>query len=534
MFVVMIAIIVSEEVALTEVVAALQRERLEASCLHFSARLEASLDRSAVHLERMEAAVARQGDTPTELPATDPDDLIVLRDSERGVLLSRPPGSATDALARYAEQPQDDGLVVLSDALYTVAVRPLGDGGRTLALAHPVADNIAAVAGKGGGIFALLSDRAVLALQVPAPELEGPAREALAHFLALRPLPPLESASITRDYPLHVLNVSGREWLALTEVLPGTDPPVAWIAYLRPRDEVLAPVLAQKTRLIGFGAGAVFCVLVVAALMAGRITRPIESLAGSMRLVSKGDLEQSVEVRGRDEVAQLSASFNEMTTGLRQKELLKRYVPMQARELIDSDASARVVLGGQRTQISVLFSDLRGFTTLSEKIDAEEVVSLLNEYLEAMLEAIHAFHGDVSDYIGDAILAVFHDTDEPGAWLAVQAAMRMQDNLDSLRQRTGNPHLATLRMGIGINTGPAVEGNIGTEDRLKYAVIGDTVNVGSRIQDRSKDGKHSGVLLSQRTYDEVATRVEAVFMEDALLKGKTTTVPIWEIVGLKP
>jgi len=182
----MLAIIVSEEVALTEVVAALQRERLEATCRHFTARLDASLDRSAVHLDELEEAVALHGD----LPPTEANDLVVVRDAQKGVVVARPPGPATEALARYAEQPRNDDLVVLDGALYTVALRPLQEGTRTLALAHPVADNLAALAvGKGEGIIALLSDHAVLALHAPTPQVAASAREALVHFLGLRPLP---------------------------------------------------------------------------------------------------------------------------------------------------------------------------------------------------------------------------------------------------------------------------------------------------------------------------------------------------------
>ncbi|MBM3464310.1 MAG: HAMP domain-containing protein [Armatimonadetes bacterium] len=331
-------------------------------------------------------------------------------------------------------------------------------------------------------------------------------------------------------------SAGGQEWLALPHPLwDAAEPkPAAWIWFMKPTDELLARVRQQQVIIAAIGVGALLIAIVLGNLFSKRLSRPIESLSEKMRRVGAGDLTQEAHVEGRDEVAHLSSSFNDMVTGLRQKELLKKFVPQGARSAIDESVHGIARLGGQRVRLSALFSDLRGFTTLSEKLDAEQVVSILNEYLECMIDSIHIHHGDISDYIGDAILAVFHSTDEANSsQFAVRAAMQMQSDLDALRQRTGNPHLAGLRMGIGINTGVAVEGNIGAEDRMKFTVVGDTINVASRIQDRSKESKHTCVLVSQETFDELGQEFDADFMGNEMLKGKATPVGIWEIIGVR-
>lgn len=333
------------------------------------------------------------------------------------------------------------------------------------------------------------------------------------------------------------ISLGSSTYLALPYPLwdPTAAQPVAWMFLMQPMDWLDAQISHQVRLILGLGVAAMLLALSLGRGVAARISRPVEALAEKMRLVGTGDLHQSADVRGNDEVARLAHSFNEMVGGLRQKELLKKFVPFGAREAIERDAEGRLVLGGSRLRVTALFSDLRGFTTISEQLDPTEVVSMLNEYLEAMIEVVHHKHGDVIDYIGDAILAVFHDGQAdvpiPSAVLAVECALSMQEALAALEARSTNANVVGLRMGIGINTGPVVEGNIGTQERVKHTIVGDAVNVASRIQDRSRDGRHTCILLGPATKADVADAYALDFFGNETLKGVTAPLPIWEVIS---
>ena len=544
MVAILFIIALNEENLLSHLLRDLQVERFCSAGLEFSERLGILVDAHAGRLEELDEAgelealvQASSSRTPgelAELMARTEAERVVLTDPEGRVLLARP----NDPLARVlGRQARADGRVrnqiqLLPDGLYMVSSRTFTDGERpTLALV--LADRIGPdllrrAAGEGDDLLVLTADSRVLELYVPPGGASGSPAE-LGRELASR------LGSAPRVGAAWEISLGGRDYLVVAHRLedPESGQPVALLWFGRYASEILAPVEGQRRRLLGLGLAGFLGVLAAAIALSGRITRPLEVLTRRMRRVGAGNLEP-VEVRGRDEVAQLSRSFNEMTQGLRQKELLKRYVPVQARELIDADTEARVVLGGQRTRISVLYSDVRGFTALSERLDAAEVVSILNIYLDAMIGVLHAHRGDVSDYFGDAILAVFHDHDEPSGAQAVRAALAMQEELAFLAARSERAEIRGLRMGIGIHTGEAVEGNIGTAERLKYAVVGDTVNVGARIQDRSRDGRHTCVLLSSATRAELGPEFELDFFGAENLKGKTAPVEVWEVVRVSP
>ena len=163
-----------------------------------------------------------------------------------------------------------------------------------------------------------------------------------------------------------------------------------------------------------------------------------------------------------------------------------RYV---GRDVMEQVLAENPTLQGSRREVSVLVSDLRGFTTLSETMPAERVAAHLNEYFPAMIDAIFAERGMINDFIGDGILAVFGAPlpDADHAWRAARAAMGMQAALERLNREWAARGVPTLRMGIGIHTGTVFAGNVGGPGRIKYTVIGDTVNVTARLEGVNKD-----------------------------------------------
>lgn len=308
--------------------------------------------------------------------------------------------------------------------------------------------------------------------------------------------------------------------------------PIAWALFAKDLGAIERMVGQQARALLGFGAVGVLLALLMSTRLSGALSRPIERLAGLMRRVGEGDLDVEAPPGGAVEVAQLAESFNSMTTGLRQKHVLEKYVPLGARKEIEQNLEGRIELGGKRVKATILFSDLRGFTSMSEALEPQEVVSVLNEYLERMTRTILTNFGDVNEYIGDAILAVFHEPE--GAHRATLAALLMQDQLELLRQKRAGTILATLRMGIGIHTGEVVEGNIGTAERVKFSVVGDTVNLAARIQDRSRDGRFSCILLSEATASELGDAFVLETFGDIQFKGRRVETRVFEVVGLPP
>jgi class 3 adenylate cyclase len=282
---------------------------------------------------------------------------------------------------------------------------------------------------------------------------------------------------------------------------------------------------AQATLLLGFAA--LVLSLLAIPLLARRFTEPIGALSQAMKSVGEGDLApfDDQHLSSIVEVREAAESFNQMIIGLKQKKILEHFVPEGTRKEIEKLQGRTTGLGGQRWERTIMFSDLRGFTSMSEKLSPDEVMAVLNKYLHVMSKAIRLKNGDINEYIGDAILAVFENPDD-----SVRAAIAMTEALEELRKDTSIEALADLAQGIGLHTGPLVEGNIGEENkRLKRAVVGDTVNLAARIQDRSRDGQHSCIFLSQQTKDKLTLEVDLVHFGDEEFKGKAEPIPVWEV-----
>lgn len=190
---------------------------------------------------------------------------------------------------------------------------------------------------------------------------------------------------------------------------------------------------------------------------------------------------------------------------------------------------------GQRKIMTVLFSDVRGFTTLSETTPADKVILILNEYLTEMVEVILKHNGTLDKYIGDAIMAFYNDPVEmeDHALRAVYTAVEMKKNLDKLNEKWQSEGKPVLNMGIGINTGEMIVGHIGSPRLVDYTVIGDNVNLASRLEGLNKE-YGTNIIISESTYNEVKDYVEAAFLDECKVKGRQTAVKIYSVTGIKP
>lgn len=211
------------------------------------------------------------------------------------------------------------------------------------------------------------------------------------------------------------------------------------------------------------------------------------------------------------------------------KRLFSRYVPKDVYEQLIADPD-RAALGGRRRTMTVLFSDVRGFTAMSEKATPEEVVRQLNEYFSRMVDVLFAHRGTLDKFVGDMVMGLFGaPLDDPDhAEHAVQAALAMTRALDDLNQHWAAAGRPVLDIGIGISTGEMVAGNIGSSAIMSYTVIGDTVNLGARLESLNKD-YGTRVIISEATYAALKGRYDIRPLGEVVVKGKSRPVAIYEV-----
>ncbi|HTL03951.1 MAG TPA: adenylate/guanylate cyclase domain-containing protein, partial [Vicinamibacterales bacterium] len=215
------------------------------------------------------------------------------------------------------------------------------------------------------------------------------------------------------------------------------------------------------------------------------------------------------------------------------KRLFGQYVSKDVYEqLVANPELAR--LGGQRRQMTVLFSDIRGFTTVSEKGQPEEIVQLLNEYFTRMVDIVFRHKGTLDKFVGDMVMALFGaPLDDPDhAEHAVDAALEMIEELRRLNEQWTAEGRPSLDIGIGVNTGPMIAGNIGSSAIMSYTVIGDAVNLGSRLESLNKE-YGTRIIISQTTRDSLPPKYTFRPLGDVVVKGKTQPVAIFEVLGPK-
>ncbi|HOO57503.1 MAG TPA: adenylate/guanylate cyclase domain-containing protein [bacterium] len=315
----------------------------------------------------------------------------------------------------------------------------------------------------------------------------------------------------------------------------GTKTGVLRIGYsMRRLDERTAR--ARNTTIAAILALLAICIT-ASLVLAKRIAKPILELTEASGRVGRGDLDTRVHIATTGKEIQLLAdSFNNMVKGLKERETIKetfsRYVTKQVADEILNNPDL-VAPGGVRKEVTILFSDIRGFTTFSEKHPPEEVISYLNTYFSSMIDVIFKYEGTLDKFIGDAIMSVFgapleHD-DDP--MRAVLTAIEMQQRLDLLNNEWNARGGESLRIGIGINTGDVIVGNIGDVRRMEYTVIGDTVNLASRIEGLTKN-YNCPIIISGSTYDKVKSGIIARELGEVTVKGKTEPATIYELTGL--
>ena len=317
--------------------------------------------------------------------------------------------------------------------------------------------------------------------------------------------------------PLSLLGV-----LAYTRAaaLPGVDPAAA--------PQIVENMLAFIVFIVAVGT---LAAIGLSLYVAGSVAGPLGQLRTAMRDVEQGDLDTSCPVVTNDEIGAVTEGFNRMVGGLREREFLKetfgKYV---SREIRDEILAGRVSLEGQAQEVTILFADLRDFTPWVEATSPREVVRDLNAYFTEMDQAIRAHRGLVLQFIGDEIEAAFGApvADPAHAEMAVAAALEMRRRLAAWNAERVRAGKVELRHGIGIHTGSVLAGNIGSAERHAYALVGDPVNLASRIQSLNKEFS-SDILVSGETRRRLNGRFELVELPAVRVKGKSVEVEVYRL-----
>ena len=266
--------------------------------------------------------------------------------------------------------------------------------------------------------------------------------------------------------------------------------------------------------------------------VANSVAGPLRELEASMARVGRGDLDARAPVVSNDEIGSLAEGFNRMLTGLKERDFVKdafgKYV---TREIRDEILSGRVGLEGEQREVTILFADLHDFTPWVEATEPREVVRELNRYFVEMEAAVRRHGGLVLQFIGDEIEAVFGAPVAAAdhAQRAVRAALDMRAGLEKFngsRAAAGKP---PLRHGIGVHTGTVLAGSVGGAERLSYALVGDAVNLASRIQDLTKSAG-ADILISATTRAALDGTVALTALPAARVKGRAAEVEVFAVV----
>jgi class 3 adenylate cyclase len=264
-------------------------------------------------------------------------------------------------------------------------------------------------------------------------------------------------------------------------------------------------------------------------LITRAFTRPIDILLKAISKVSDGDYTTQAAIVTSDEIGVLTREFNHMVKGLKEKEVIRdtfgKYVTKDVANFILQN---HINLEGEVRECTILVTDIANYTTISESLSPSEIVKMLNEYFSELVEIIQKNKGVVNKYIGDSIFAIFNVplNDPEHSLNAIRASIEIQTITKS--KTFGNHKILETR--IGVNTGEVVAGNIGSHDRIEYTVIGDEVNIASRLEQLNKEYGIK-ILLGEKTYIQVAKEFNCKEIGTVQLKGKEKSIKVYEILS---
>lgn len=303
------------------------------------------------------------------------------------------------------------------------------------------------------------------------------------------------------------------------------------------RDQLMEPALDVKYKIFRT-AGEIFsAAILIIFLFASFLTKPVKLLSSLMNKVSAGDLTVKAQdqLKGifKSETHDLAENFDKMTEGLKEREKVKNILnkfhgQTITQDLLEKDLHVR----GDKKNVVVFFSDIRGFTSYSEKHSPEDVVKMLNEYFECMVSVIAKRGGVVDKFIGDAIMAVWGVPKESpeDAKNAVFACLEMRQKLSELNEKRIQRGEEPINIGMGLHLGSAISGIIGSQEKMEYTVIGDTVNMTSRLEASTKSFG-SDLLISEAVITSVGDKFLTQEAGKVSVKGKEQPIALYKVTG---
>jgi adenylate cyclase len=287
--------------------------------------------------------------------------------------------------------------------------------------------------------------------------------------------------------------------------------------------DINAAVSKNKIYSLVMGALTILLVwLVLRVFMKRVVVHPIGNIGDVAQRVGRGDFSATAIVQSKDEIGDLAGRINEMIVGLRERFHLQKFVSQQTVDAVRQADSMGVKLGGERKTATVFFSDVRGFTSFSEKVEPEHVVAMLNSILSRQTAIVKKYGGDIDKFVGDELVAVFLGNDMVKR--AVACGIEIQQTMNDVSTTAGED----VGIGIGINTGEMVMGAMGSEDRMDFTVIGDSVNLGARLCSAAKRGQ---ILLSGSSADYLGSTnsIQLAKLDPIKVKGKEQSIEIFEV-----
>lgn len=320
------------------------------------------------------------------------------------------------------------------------------------------------------------------------------------------------------------VRIDNENYVAVTLPLgpQGEARPLAII--LQSRDRALAPYRRIQLGLVILGLVVTLAGVMGSALLARTVTAPVAKLVEGTREVAAGNFEFRIDVRSGDEIGGLADSFNSMIQGLRERRDMQKFVSQSTVDMIQARLLKEGAVG-ERKLLTIFFSDMRGFTAMSEQMAPEEVVKILNACLGLQTEQVKKFDGDVDKFVGDCVVALFPGDD--GALRAIRCATEIHRALEEYN--AARPAGPRIDVGIGVVTGEVVLGSIGSRDRLDFTVIGSNVNLCARLCALAGPGE---ILIPESTYELVRDSITADRLEPQHVKGFSHAVPVYRVTGL--
>lgn len=329
--------------------------------------------------------------------------------------------------------------------------------------------------------------------------------------------------------------MDGNEYVTLITALQENDNSSIYAVLQRPMREVLQPYRRLRKTLILFFSSVVVLSAVAAIMISRTVTRPVHTLVRGVREINKGNYGSRVSISQQDEMGELASAYNNMVKGLEEKERVKDLLgKVVSTDIAHELLNKKVELGGEEREVAIMFSDIRNFTAISEHRSPQEILRLLNKYLTKMSSIIENYGGVIDKYMGDAIMALFgaplqssNDTDR-----AFNTAIDMCVAMGELNLNLEKDGLTRIDFGIGINTALVVAGNMGSQNRLNYTVIGDGVNIASRLQGLSKVKEYEArIIVSEASVQKTRERFKTRSLGNVHVKGIDETIAIYALLG---